>query len=255
MLRTAQHNVTGQLAVVKLINSALAASDQNATERFSEEIKTLGRVQGRHRNIINILDGGVHTDPPELGGASVPYFAMEYVHGVPISVYKTEQTPDLPELLEKFCQACDAIDDANTLQVIHCDLKPLHILIDSNGLPRVLDFGLARLLDPSVPREARPLLAGTPAYMSPEQVTDEFGEIGPWTDVYALGIILFELLAGRRPYDVPRGPLAAISKCNPRSDASQARRLERQVPRQTRICSIQGDPEGPSRAISNRKGS
>ena len=130
---------------------------------------------------------------------------MEYLHGEPITVYRKEHNPGLRELLDKFCRACDAIHYANTLRVIHCDLKPQHILIDAEGFPRVLDFGLAKLFDPSIRREAPAALAGTPAYMSPEQAAGEIDEIGPWTDVYALGIILFELLAGRRPYEVPRG--------------------------------------------------
>ncbi len=135
---------------------------------------------------------------------------MECVRGVPITVYKQQQTPKLPELLEKFCRACSAIDYANELRIIHCDLKPQHILIDGDGQLHVIDFGLARLLDPSLPRDVRRFFEGTPAYMSPEQVTDKFGKIGPGADVYALGIILFELLAGRRPYEVPSWPPDAI---------------------------------------------
>ena len=204
----AEHDEIGRPAVVKLINPLLAATDPDAARRFSAEIKTLGRLQ--HSGIAQVYDGGVHTDPPETGGKSFPYLAMEYVRGDPITVYQKERTLELPELLEKFCQACGAIDHANTLRVIHCDLKPQHIVINTEGFPRVLDFGIARLFDPSLPREAQLMVAGTPATMSPEQVTDELGRIGPWTDVYALGIILYELLAGRRPYEVPVGPLEAI---------------------------------------------
>ena len=99
----AEHDVTLQPAVVKLIHPALA-TDQDATRRFSEEMKTLGRLQ--HVGVACIYDGGVHRDPPEQGGSSFPYFAMERMRGVPITVYKQQQTPKLPELLEKFCRAC-----------------------------------------------------------------------------------------------------------------------------------------------------
>jgi tetratricopeptide (TPR) repeat protein len=189
--------------IVKVPHSVLVARNESLIRRFLEEIETLGRLE--HIGIARIYEGGIHTDSPGTGGSSFPYFAMEYVRGARITVYQKEEAPELPELLNKFLQACAAVRYAHSLGIFHCDLKPEHILIDANGFPRVLDFGLARLLDPSLEREEQLFVAGSPPYMSPEQVNDEFGEIGPGTDVYALGIILFELLAGQRPYEVPAG--------------------------------------------------
>jgi hypothetical protein len=144
---------------------------------------------------------------------------MEKVNGTPITEYARERSLALPDLLDLFLRVCEVIGSAHDMGVIHCDLKPEHILIDKDGAPHVLDFGLARLYDPSIPPRLTNLLAGTPAYMSPEQATDEAGGIGPWTDVYALGVILYELLAGRRPYDVasmtPEGIRRAILDANP----------------------------------------
>jgi serine/threonine protein kinase len=204
----AQHVDTGHRAVVKLIHPNLAATDQKATERFLREIQVLSRLD--RSGIAQIIDGGIHTDPPELGGSSVPYFAMKYVYGDPITIYQRDRSLELTETLELFLKACDAVENAHSSHVVHCDLKPQHILIDTAGQPHVLDFGLARLFDPSIPDAARDLFAGTPAYTSPEQA---FGlDVGFWSDVYTLGIILYELLTGRRPYEVPEGPPEAIRR-------------------------------------------
>jgi serine/threonine protein kinase/Tfp pilus assembly protein PilF len=193
-----------QKVIVKVIAPRLADTASGMIEQyFLQEIALLGRLN--HVGIVRIFGGGIYTEPPEHGGSSFPYFAMEYVPGVPITIYKKEKAPELPTLLDKFLQACAAIRHAHDRGIIHCDLKPDHIQIDADGFPRVLDFGLARLLDRCTPF----VVAGTLAYMSPEQLSDEFGEIGPRTDVYALGIILYELLAGRRPYEIPTESLVA----------------------------------------------
>src|SRR5262249_14173751 len=127
--------------IVKLPHSILVARDENVTQRFLEEIETLGQLE--HPGIAHIYMGGIHRDPHERGGSSFPYFAMEYVRdGKPITIYQKEQTPGLPELLDKLLMACAAVHSAHSRGIIHCDLKPEHILIDAKGHPRVLDFGL-----------------------------------------------------------------------------------------------------------------
>jgi serine/threonine protein kinase len=203
----AQQDVPQREVLVKLIHPLLAADDA-VVRRFQDEIEVLGNLA--HRGIARIYQGGIHTDPPERGSRSFPYYAMEFVHGVPITTYQTAQSLAPSKLLRLFIEVCMAVDYAHERKVVHCDLKPEHILIDARGLPRVLDFGLARLFDPSLPREARAFLSGTPAYMSPEQVTGDYGNIGFWTDIYALGLILYQLLCGHRPYEVPPGSLTAI---------------------------------------------
>jgi serine/threonine protein kinase len=198
----AQHTATGHPAVVKLIHPNLAATDTKATERFHNEIKFLGGFS--HVGIAQIKDGGIHKDPPELGGYSFPYFAMDYILGEPITIYHRDRNLDLLDLINIFILVCDSIIYINDRRVVHCDLKPQHILIDKHGQPHVIDFGLAMYFDPSLPSATREPFAGTPAYMSPEQVIGS--NVGFWSDVYSLGIILFELLTGKRPYEVPPGP-------------------------------------------------
>jgi serine/threonine protein kinase len=208
----ARHDNTERLAVVKLIHPSLAATDKKATERFLDEIKILGLVS-QHGGIVQVIDGGIHTDPSDLGGTSFPFLAMEFVRGDPITKYQREREMDVPETVDLFLRVCDAIIHAHELRVIHRDLKPQHILIDKNGFSHILDFGLSRLFDPSLPLAARELFAGTPDYMSPEQVDDSIDlGVGFWSDVYALGMILFELVSGRRPYEVPLWPREAIRR-------------------------------------------
>jgi non-specific serine/threonine protein kinase/serine/threonine-protein kinase len=205
----AEQDMPRREVVVKLIHPALTASP-GMEKRFLEEIESLGRLE--HIGIARIYAGGIHTERSEQGGASFPYYAMEYVRGTPITTYHQEQCLPLRELLELFLQVCAAVHYVHEMRVIHRDLKPEHILVDGRGIARVLDFGLAQLFDPSLPRRTREFLSGTPAYMSPEQVSDEHGEVGPWSDVYALGLILYEALAGRRPYEVWGGSPEEIRK-------------------------------------------
>lgn len=172
----------------------LPAMDAVAQRRFAAERRVLGTL--RHPNLCRILDAG------ELE-AGPPYLVLEWIEGKPLLEYCRGLT--LRRKLRMFCRLCEAIEAAHAQLVIHRDLKPEHVLVTDEGELKVLDFGIAKLLhtaeahvDGTLPG-ATPL---TPAYASPEQWREE--PASPLMDVFSLGVIFFEMLAGRHPYgDVP----------------------------------------------------
>jgi non-specific serine/threonine protein kinase/serine/threonine-protein kinase len=175
-----------QRAAVKLLHFGAVAQH----ERFHAERSILARLE--HPGISRLLDGGVAED-------GRPWMAMEFVAGAPITVHCAQTHATLAERLLLFEQVCDAVAYAHRHLVVHRDLKPANILVDVDGRVRLLDFGIAKLLD----RDAQVLTQTasvllTPAYSAPEQISG--GEITTAADVYALGLLLFELLAGCRPW-------------------------------------------------------
>ena len=165
-------------------------------QRFEHEAEVLGRL--RHPGLAQVYDAGV-TD------AGLLYFAMEFVPGArTILVYADEERLDLAQRVQLFAEVCRAVHDGHAKGVVHRDLKPGNVLVDEEGQPKVIDFGVARTLDSSHDAEHTRAgeLVGTLAYMSPEQLAGENDEVDTRTDVYALGLCLHELLAGRRPYDL-----------------------------------------------------
>ncbi|HEX5209853.1 MAG TPA: serine/threonine-protein kinase [Steroidobacteraceae bacterium] len=174
-----------QRAAIKLLHVGSVGQH----ERFDAERQILARLE--HPGISRLLDGGL--------ADGRPWMAMEFVEGAAITTYCLQTRASLAERLRLFEQVCDAVAYAHRHLVVHRDLKPANILVDADGRVRLLDFGIAKLLDQDaavLTRTASVLL--TPAYSAPEQLSG--GAVTTSADVYALGLLLFELLAGGRPW-------------------------------------------------------
>ncbi|MBI1762910.1 MAG: protein kinase [Acidobacteria bacterium] len=188
-----------QQVALKLIKRGL--DDAFVLERFRNERQILAALN--HPNIARLFDGGTSAD-------GLPYLVMEYIVGLPIDEYCRQGQLSLKERLQLFRQVCSAVQFAHQHLVIHRDLKPSNILVTSDGVPKLLDFGIAKLLTPELASQtlnqtAPGIRLMTPAYASPEQVRGE--PITTASDVYALGVILYELLTGRSPYQPTSGQL------------------------------------------------
>ncbi len=168
--------------------------------RFRHEAAVLGRL--RHPGIAQIYEAGT----AETAMGAEPFFAMELVEGKPLIAYADEGGLDVRGRLSLFCEVCEAVQHAHQKGVIHRDLKPANILVEVGGQPKVLDFGVARLADPDMQTTTMHTemgqLMGTFQYMSPEQARGNPTEVDTRSDVYALGMVLYELLAGRVAYDL-----------------------------------------------------
>lgn len=186
-----------QRVAIKLIGSADRDDPQH--QRFLAERQILAGLT--HPNIARLVDGGLTDD-------GRPYLVMEYVDGVPITSYCDRHRLDVRARLRLFADVCAAVQHAHQNLVIHRDLKPSNILVSPDGRVHLLDFGIAKLLNPSLAGAHSPLtrgesLAMTPEYASPEQVRGD--PLTTASDLYSLGVLLYELLAGSSPYRVTRG--------------------------------------------------
>jgi serine/threonine-protein kinase len=190
-------DVYDQQVAIKLVRPVhlLAAADfrRRLISRFEDERSILARMS--HPNVARILDGG-----STAGG--IPYLVMEYVDGVSLTDYCRNHKLDVPARLALFCKVCDGVQEAHRHLIVHRDLKPDNVLVGADGEPRLLDFGIAKILEqePLEPGKGTSLSAMTPAYASPEQVRQE--ALTTSSDVYSLGVVLYQLLAGVRPYEL-----------------------------------------------------
>jgi serine/threonine protein kinase len=191
----AEQDFPHRTVALKVIRAGYASGEM--LRRFENETQALGRLQ--HPGIAQIYEAGTAETP----FGRQPYFAMELVQGQTLLAYCHQHRLDVRKRLELTAKICDAVQHAHQRGLIHRDLKPANILVDESGQPRILDFGVARLTD-SYSQATRQTdigqLVGTLAYMSPEQVLGDPAEIDTRSDVYALGVILYELLAGKGPY-------------------------------------------------------
>jgi serine/threonine protein kinase/tetratricopeptide (TPR) repeat protein len=164
--------------------------------RFRNERQILAGFD--HPNIARLLDGGTTDD-------GLPYFVMEYIEGLPIHRYCDAHQLPVEKRLRLFREVCAAVAYAHERQVIHRDIKPANILVTSAGQPKLLDFGIAKILDPDLSGDTldstlTSIVLMTPDYASPEQARGE--RVTPASDQYSLGVLLYELLTGHRPYHV-----------------------------------------------------
>lgn len=210
-------NSTGRQVALKVLLEGPFAAPQ-ARKRFEREISLSAQL--RHPNIIPIYDSG------RADGRM--YYAMEYVRGLPLTEYILRENPNLTRRLRLFCKVGAALRHAHQRGVVHRDLKPSNVLVNADGEPHLLDFGLAKqgtFSDMTTSLTAQ--IIGTPAYMSPEQAAGDPSGVDVRTDVYSLGVVLYELVSGELPYDtkVSIGKLLTnIAKSEPdESHLSKAR--------------------------------
>lgn len=175
--------------------------------RFERERRIMGELE--HSYIARVVDGGTTED-------NLPYFVMEYVEGCPIDQYVAKSLSSVDERLQLFLKVCDAVSYAHQHRIIHRDLKPSNILITHNGMPKLLDFGIAKLLDLDIDgtlgdHTATVHRVMTPRYASPEQLSGRPPTVA--SDVYSLGVLLFRLLTGEHPYEFQDQKPDEILRC------------------------------------------
>lgn len=187
---------------IKLIRGGAAA--RQILEHFRRERQILASLE--HAHIAQLYDAGVTAD-------GIPYLVMEFVDGSPIDRYVDAQNLDLRAMLRLFLDVCDTVQFAHQRLIVHRDLKPANILVTANGEVKLLDFGIAKVLDSPGRIELTQTMLMTPAYASPEQIRGE--AITTVSDVYSLGVLLYKLLAGRSPYgkDTTNSHSLAIEIC------------------------------------------
>ena len=209
------------VAAIKILRDAWLSPARR--DRFASEQRTLAQLN--HPSIAHLYDA-------DTLGDGTPWFAMEYVEGVPLTTYCSEHALSIPERLRLLRQVCEAVQHAHQHLVVHRDLKPSNILVAPDGVVKLLDFGIAKQLeslDLAEDQTRTGLRLMTPAYAAPEQILG--GRVGIHTDVYALGVVLYELLAGRLPFDLsnrtPGEVETAIVEQAPDRPSAAARQLGR----------------------------
>ncbi len=186
---------------VKLIKRGLDTDD--IIRRFRHERQILAALD--HPNITRLLDGGTTDD-------GLPYLVMDYVEGLPVTRYSEKHGLTVNQRLKLFLQVCSAVFYAHQNLIIHRDLKPSNILVTTDGIPKLLDFGIAKLTAPDSPqtldRQSTQLM--TPEYASPEQILGQ--SVTTATDIYSLGVVLYELLTGHKPFKIKGDNQFELSK-------------------------------------------
>lgn len=211
------------------------ANNEEILARFRNERQTLAALD--HPNIVKLLDGGCTEE-------GLPYLVMDYVEGVPLADYCDNHRLSIRDRLELFQAVCGAVQYAHHNGVIHRDLKPGNILVTKDGVARLLDFGIAKLLNPECLQTELVTRTGwramTPEYASPEQIRGEI--ITALTDVYSLGVVLYELLTGHRPYQTARHSWPEIERlvCDsePESASAVIARTEETVSSDGKVVSV-----------------
>jgi eukaryotic-like serine/threonine-protein kinase len=235
---------------VKLIKAGM--DTREVVARFDSERQALALMD--HPAIAKVFDAGSTPD-------GRPYFAMEYVRGIPITAYCDKHKLTTPQRLELFMRVCEGVQHAHQKAIIHRDLKPSNILVgevDGSPMPKIIDFGIAKATSQQLTAETMltrlGVIVGTPGYMSPEQADSAGEDIDTRTDVYSLGVVLYELLVGTLPLDFHTVPLDQIpqklreedaprpsTKLRSLGDDSKITAENRRTDRPTLAAQLQGD--------------
>lgn len=229
----AEQRSTGQRVALKVVRPGLVSP--KTLRRFEHEVRILARLQ--HEGIARIYEAG--TMEPAPGSGSQPFFAMEFVEGRTLTAHAQGAELSLNDRLAVVAEVARIVHHAHTRGVVHRDLKPANILVTPDGRLKVLDFGVARVLEDdsdsahTMQTQAGQVL-GTLPYMSPEQVLGETERIDTRSDVYTLGVILYELLTGRLPHDVTGKSIIEAARAITEETARPLTALSQAVPRDVR---------------------
>ena len=224
----AERDDLGTVAAVKILRDAWLSPARR--ERFASEQRTLAQLN--HPFIARLYDAG------SLGDGT-PWFVMEYVEGTPLTEYCRTRATSVVGRVRLFRDVCEAVQHAHRHLVVHRDLKPSNILVGNDGIVKLLDFGIAKQLDGLETRKDRTRTGVrllTPAYAAPEQIRG--GRIGTYTDVHALGVILYELLVGRLPFE-PTDAAGDLESALSEREAERPSIASRKNP-----AAARGDPQG-----------
>jgi serine/threonine protein kinase len=224
----AQQDRPSRTVAVKVIRQGITS--EKTMRRFEREAEFLGKLQ--HPGIAQIFVVGTYSS--DFG--DVPFYVMEHLaNAKPLTNYVHEQGLDLHERVRLFKLVCEAVAHGHDRGIVHRDLKPGNILVDSNGSPKVIDFGVARSTDSDLTLESMKTdtgqLIGTVQYMSPEQFGPDPDDLDSRADVYSLGVVLYELLSGSPPYSVKKKALHEASRVVCEETPLPLRAIDKAIPR------------------------
>lgn len=212
-----------------------AADDREMMERFHREAKAAARLH--HPNIVTLYENG-QTDEG-------PYLVTEFINGVPLSQMLRENRPDLRTAVDWARQIAEGLHYAHTEGIVHRDVKPANVMMNLAGRPQVMDFGLAKRdgdMEAGMTMEGQ--IVGTPNYMSPEQARGAIAEIGPHSDQYSVGVVLYEMLCGRPPF--AGNPWTIIARvANVRELPPAPRSVKPDLPRDLEACCLKAMEKDP----------